>query len=275
MYKKIGLAIAFSPRIEALIAEAKRLVLLFDAELLLIHIGVKTPELEGKLNEILRNQGLDQSNVTVFWKQGKPVKMLLQTCRDQSVDLLVLGALKKEGLLTYYLGSVARKIIRKAPCSVLTLISPKIEGEGFSKVVINGTQLEVTPKVIELGLDFCKIAGVQQVHILNEIKLYGLQMATAGEGSEEEVANTRRKLVQDEIEYVQQILNGLEKGNLRINIKVTAGKWSIELAKYCEMIQADLLIMGDNKDYSFIDRIFPHELENILENLPTNFLYIK
>jgi len=56
---------------------------------------------------------------------------------------------------------------------------------------------------------------------------------------------------------------------------VTAGKWSIELAKYCEIIDADLLIMGDNKDYSFIDRIFPHELENILENLPTNFLYIK
>jgi len=100
-------------------------------------------------------------------------------------------------------------------------------------------------------------------------------MATAGEGSEEDVSNTRRKLIQDEIEYVQQILNTLDKGNLRINIKVTAGKWSIELAKYCEIIDADLLIMGDNKDYSFIDRIFPHELENILENLPTNFLYIK
>jgi len=60
MYKKIGLAIAFSPRIEALIAEAKRLVQIFDAELVLIHVGVKNPDLESKLEEIVTRQGLKQ-----------------------------------------------------------------------------------------------------------------------------------------------------------------------------------------------------------------------
>jgi len=181
-------------------------------------VGVKNPDLESKLEEIVTRQGLKQIPTKLIWKTGKPVKILLQACLEESVDLLILGALKKEGLLTYYLGSVARKIIRKAPCSVLTLIKPKIEMSAFSRVVINGTQLEVTPSVIASGLNFCKIVEAEQVHILNEIKLYGLQMATAGEGSEEDVSNTRRKLIQDEIEYVQQILNTLDKGNLRINI---------------------------------------------------------
>src|SRR5690606_22254307 len=158
--------------------------------------------------------GLEKSLVKTIWKEGKPVKMILKACEEENVDLLMLGALKKEGLFTYYLGSVARKVIRKAHCSVLTLIDPQIDPGIFSKVVINGTQLEVTPKVIAQGLKFCQAEGAAQVHILNEIKLYGLQMAAAGEGSEDEVALTRRKLVQDEIKYVQEILDGLDQSGL-------------------------------------------------------------
>lgn len=275
MYQKVALAIAFSPRMEALIAEARRLKGIFQGELILIHVGVKTPELESKLDEILGRLCADLGRIKTVWREGKPAKTILKVCEEEKVDLLVLGALKKEGLLTYYLGSVARKVIRKAPCSVLTLIDPKIETTRFSKVVINGTQLEVTPKVIEKGLKFCQGEGASQVHILNEIKLYGLQMATAGEGSEDEVSNTRRKLVQDEIRYVQEILNGLDQTGLKINIKVTAGKWAVELVRYCESIEADLLIMGDEHGYTFLDRLFPHDLEEILTEIPCNLLIVK
>lgn len=275
MYQKVALAIAFSPRMEALIAEARRLIGIFQGELVLIHVGVKTDELEAKLNEILKRHCADLQRIKTIWKVGKPAKTILKTCEEEKVDLLVLGALKKEGLLTYYLGSVARKVIRKSPCSVLTLIDPKVETSHFLKVVINGTQLEVTPKVIEKGLKFCQAEGTTQVHILNEIKLYGLQMATAGEGSEDEVSLTRRKLVQQEINYVQEILDGLDQTGLKINIKVTAGKWAVELVRYCDAIGADLLIMGDEHGYTLIDRLFPHDLEGILSEIPCNLLIVK
>ena len=39
MYKKIGVPFAFSPHCEAIIGEAARLQRLFDAELILIHVG--------------------------------------------------------------------------------------------------------------------------------------------------------------------------------------------------------------------------------------------
>jgi len=275
MYQKIALAIAFSPRMEALISEAKRLIEIFESELVLIHVGLKQPELEAKLSEILEAKGLKTTPVKTIWKEGKPAKMILQACEEEKVDLLMLGALKKEGIFTYYLGSVARKVIRKAHCSVLTLIDPQTTPTKFSKVVINGTQLEVTPKVIAQGLRFCQAEGAQQIHILNEIKLYGLQMATAGEGSEDEVNLTRRKLVQEEIKYVQEILDGLDQSGLKINIKVTAGKWAIELVRYCEAINADILVMGDEHGYTFIDRLFPHDLEEILSDLPCNLLIVK
>ena len=275
MYRKLALASAFSPRMEALIAEARKLIRIFDGELVLIHVGTKTPELEAQLAEVLSRHCGDLHRIKTIWKEGKPAKTILKTCEEEGVDLLVLGALKKEGLLTYYLGSVARKVIRKATCSVLTLIDPKIETTHFSKVVINGTELEITPRVIARGLKFCQAEQSSQVHILNEIKLYGFQMATAGEGTETEVANTRRKLVQDEIQYVQDILDKLDQSGLKINIKVTAGKWAVELVRYCESIEADLLIMGDEQGLTFIDRLFPHDLEGILEELPCNLLIVK
>lgn len=275
MYTKIALAIAFSPRIEALISEVKRLVTAFDSELVLIHVGIKTPELEKKLAELLAKHDCDQPRVKVLWKEGKPVKMILQACREEKVDLLVAGALKREGLFKYYMGSVGRKIIRKAPCSVLTLVEPKVETSEFVRVVINGTQLEITPDVIRHGLKFSQVILADQVSILNEIKMYGLQMGTASEDSEEEIAQTRRQLVQNEIDYVEQILDKLDKGNLKINIKVTGGKWAVELARFCEKTDAKLLVVGDERKLNFFDRIFPHDLEELLSTLPCNLLIVK
>ncbi len=275
MYQKVALAIAFSPRMEALIAEARRLIGIFKGELVLIHVGVQTTELESKLNDILKRHCSDLSRIKTIWKEGKPAKTILKTCEEEGVDLLVLGALKKEGFLTYYLGSVARKVIRKSPCSVLTLINPSLETSKFEKVVINGTQLEITPEVIRKGLEFSKNIGAKQISILNEIKMYGLLMGTASEGTEDEASITRRKLVQDEISYVEEILKTIDTSDLKINIKVTGGKWSAELAKYCEKIDADLLIVSEDRSLTFFDRIFPHDLEDLLSTLPCNLLILK
>lgn len=274
MYQKIALAIAFSPRMEALIAETKKLVDIFHSELILIHVGEKTQDLDQKLSKVLEKRGLPL-NTKVLWKSGKPTRSILGTCEEEKVDLLVMGALKKEGFLTYYIGSVARKVIRKASCSVLTLIDPKESTTIFSKIVINGTQLSYTPFVLSQGLAFSKIVNASIVNILNEIKMYGLQMSAASEDSEKEASLVKRQLVKDEMQYVEDILEKIETGDLKINIKVTGGKWAIELAKFSERIEADLLIVGDENRLNFFDRIFPHDLEDLLSTLPCNLLIVK
>lgn len=274
MFKKIALAIAFSPRFSALIAEAKRLSEIFDAELVLIHVGEQDESQMNMLTQILKDMGIHHKT-KVFWEQGKPANKIMEVCEKQGVDLLVAGALKQEGLLQYYIGSIARKIIRKSKCSVLMLIEPLEKPTPFDKVVINGTQQEQTPRVIARGLDWCKVDQAKQVFIVNEIKMYGMQMATAGEGGESEIANTRRKLVAEEVAYVENILKGLDKGNLKVHIKITCGKWAVELARFATDVKADLLIVGDEGKLGLLDRLFPHDLEEILSDLPCNLLIVK
>ncbi len=276
MYQKIALAIAFSPRMEALISETKRLALLFESQLVLIHVGEKTDVQESILEQIFQKLEIAKGRVRVLWKEkGKPAKTILAACDEEDVDLLVCGALKQEGFLMYYLGSVGRKIIRKANCSVLTLIEPKEKTSVFTKVVINGTKLPITPLVIRQGLEFSKKVNSGQISILKEIKMYGLMMGTVSEDSGDEVAQTRKQLVQDEIKYVEDLLKDIDHHGLRINIKVTGGRWAVELARYCEKIQADLLIVGDGQKLTFLDRIFPHDLEYLLSTLPCNLLIVK
>ncbi len=275
MFKKIALALAFSPRMEALICESKRLKDLFQVELILIHVGEKTATLDQNLKFMLEKHQIEQEAIKVIWENGNPAKKIIQVCDREGVDLLVTGALKTEGFFKYYIGSIARKIIRKSKCSVLTLIEPLMEPTPFEKVVINGTQQEQTPFVIQKGLDWCQHDQAKQVYVVNEIKMYGMQMATAGEGGESEVASTRRKLVSEEVAYVENILKNIDKGGLRVNIKITCGKWAVELARFANDFGADLLIVGDEGNLGFFDRLFPHDLEDILSNLPCNLLIIK
>lgn len=275
MFTKIALAIAFSPRMEALICEAKRLKDIFEAELILIHVGDRLPENESALDKIIHKHDINKEKVKIVWEKGNPAKKILHVCKEEKVDLLVAGALKTEGFFKYYIGSVARKIIRKASCSVLMLIEPMENPTAFDKVVINGTQHDQTPYVIQQGLDWCKLDKAKQVFIANEIKMYGMQMATAGEGGEGEISSTRRKLVAEEVTYVENILKTLDKGDLKIHIKITCGKWAIELARFASDIKADLLVVGDEGKLGFLDRLFPHDLEDILSDLPCNLLIVK
>ncbi len=274
MFKRIALAVAFSPRMEALICEAKRLKEIFDAELFLIHVGEKVPELENNLEAILEKHGL-QKDANLVWETGNPARKIIHFSKENQIDLLVAGALNTEGFFKYYIGSVARKIIRKASCSVLMLIEPLENPTPFDKVVINGTQHDQTPFVIQQGLNWCKADKAKQVYVVNEIKMYGMQMAAAGEGGEEEIGNTRRKLVAEEVDYVEKILKTLDKGDLRVHIKITCGKWAVELARFAEDIKADLLVVGDEGKLGFLDRLFPHDLEDILSDLPCNVLIVK
>lgn len=274
MYRKIALAIAFSPRMEALICEAKRMRDLYDASLILIHVGQDTEDKRKSLEVLLDKYRVDHEKTTVIWKEGKPAKKIIQVCNQENVDLLIAGALKQENVFTYYLGSIARKIIRKAKCSVLVLIEPSLEPQEFDKVVINGTQQSQTPEVIKKGINLCRVEKSSQVFIVNEIKMYLLRMATASEESEAKAAIIKRQLVQDEINYVENILKDIDQGDLKVNIKVTGGRWAVELAKFSEKIHADLLIVGGQENLTFLDRLFPHDLEDILSNLPCNVLII-
>ena len=56
---------------------------------------------------------------TVLVEHGMPFQSIVDTARDQHVDLIVMGTQGRTGLAHLFLGSVAEKVVRLAPCPVL------------------------------------------------------------------------------------------------------------------------------------------------------------
>jgi nucleotide-binding universal stress UspA family protein len=52
---------------------------------------------------------------------GKPFERIVRHAREENIDLIVIGTHGHSALASMLLGSVAEKVIRKAPCAVLSV----------------------------------------------------------------------------------------------------------------------------------------------------------
>jgi len=274
-FQKIALAIAFSPNAKIMVAIGNRLATLFNAQLILIHVGTKTDAEKQQMDLLLKESAIASNKIKVIWEEGDPVKKILKACREEKVDLLVAGALKKENLVSYYIGTIARKIMRKAECSVLMVNNPTAESVDFKNIVVNAEDSTCIEDAVSIACDLGIKVKSTWVHIVRELKLYGLTMSTADHNSEEEYDDVRQKLVKDEIEKVEEILHRIPLEKPKVNIKIISGKSGFELSKFAERKHADLLIVGaPPRRLSFFDRIFPHDLEYIFSDLPCSLLVV-
>jgi nucleotide-binding universal stress UspA family protein len=57
--------------------------------------------------------------------QGVPFAEIIRTAKERKIDLIVLGTHGRTGLSHALMGSVAEKVVRKAPCPVLTIRHPE------------------------------------------------------------------------------------------------------------------------------------------------------
>ncbi|MEE8314489.1 MAG: universal stress protein [Myxococcota bacterium] len=78
-------------------------------------------ELERLLIE-LQDAGISSE---YFSQRGKPESVILDLARNKQADLIVMGTHGHSGLAHITLGSVAERVVREAPCPVMTVKEPK------------------------------------------------------------------------------------------------------------------------------------------------------
>jgi nucleotide-binding universal stress UspA family protein len=274
-FKKIGLAIAFSPTSQALLKEAAKWTVQFNAQLVLLHVGKHSTEEDAKMRALIQSVDLSNKEPIILWRDGKPVDEILNVCKNENIDLLVAGALKKENLLQNYIGTVARKIMRKANCSVLMIQNPIEKKRPIQNIVVNAEDSPYIEQAIEAACTIGQLENAQWVHIARELKLLGLTLSANEQCTENEYHDSMQSMVREELEQVEKILTRIPHPKLKVNIKVLSGKPGFELARFAERKNADLLVVGaPARRFSLFDRVFPHDLEYIFANLPCNLLVV-
>jgi universal stress protein A len=142
--RRILVATDFSGCSKEAIDSAARLAACFSSELFLLHVfeppfytleGRDTrihPEVDRWVRELREKESkkLDGEveavkrrgiNVRPHFKEGSPLVEILNVAEEIGADLVVLGTHGRTGIDRFVMGSVAERVIRKAPCSVLVV----------------------------------------------------------------------------------------------------------------------------------------------------------
>lgn len=84
-------------------------------------MSVQQEQAEQQMAEVLGRVRVHLPRASGVVRCGSPWEQILEVARAQGVDLIVMGSHGRKGLPRAILGSVAEKVVRLAPVSVLTV----------------------------------------------------------------------------------------------------------------------------------------------------------
>lgn len=269
---------AFSPNLKANLFEAARLAVFFESKLFLIHVGDPSEDKIKALKIILAPFKKDALDYEVIFKMGNPVDVILKTTEEQNIDLLILGALQQERFIKYYLGSIARKLTRKAKCSILLLIKPSVNRVPCQHIVVNGLKDPKTERTIASAFYVANQLQAEKITIVEEIKQEEIKIKV-----DDDISLRRTNIIKERIKLrenarIKDIIAHIPKEyteNITIKTQPIFGQQGYSIGHYAQISRADLLVMNAPTKMTFWDRLFPHDIEHILTELPTDVLILQ
>jgi nucleotide-binding universal stress UspA family protein len=80
-----------------------------------------------QLNGLLTDEERQRYRAQVVQRTGNAFVEIVRYAKEQNIDLIVMGTHGRGPIAHMLLGSVAEKVVRKAPCPVLTVRHPEHE----------------------------------------------------------------------------------------------------------------------------------------------------
>ncbi len=149
--KKILVPVDFSDYSKNALRYANNLALIFDSKIFLVYViepmiypadfsmgQIAIPQTdfdiqsraEEELNKLANHEISPKTEVQIIIKSGKPFMEIISTASEYDIDLIIIATHGHTGVEHILFGSTAEKVVRKAPCPVLTLREP-IKGFKF------------------------------------------------------------------------------------------------------------------------------------------------
>ncbi len=276
LFNRIGLAFTFSPNAQALLKITHRLQKLFQSELFIIHAGEDSKEIREKIIKICKEINIPDVSYKIIIKVGEASKIITNICEEEKIDLLISGALEKESLLKYYIGSVARKLMHEVPCSLLVIVNPGNFTDSFQRFCVNVDYSQLNEIAIKKAYKFAKLENAKEFILVREFQIPGLAITIYDGGETEKAEKTRLETQKEEEEKLKLFLDELNLTGLEVKKVCLYGKQGWELKQYAINSKSDLLVLSSpRKKLKLLDKIFQHDIEFILNQLPCSLLIIR
>jgi nucleotide-binding universal stress UspA family protein len=204
-------------------------------------------------------------------RSGQPADAIIEAAEENGADLIVAGARQKEGLLKYYMGSVARRIARNAPCSVLLLIDPNVKPTPINTLhcIVDYDPSSISS--IKIAAYIAWIVGAKNIYFTHTFSIPHWQ------GKNHTVESSEVKQVYSKQDAILKgYLSKFDIWGLSYYTRCLHQKTRYATVNFTREIEADLLVMpGVKNQQKKRDREFQRHVELILQDLPCSVLLTK
>jgi len=175
---------------------------------------------------------------------GHPVSAILERARSLCPDLLVIGTHGRSGFEHSVLGSVAEKVVRKAPCPVLTLRADSPVSARPSHILCPVDESDSTRRTLRWALTMGNHANacVEVVHVFEVLpELPAVALFWASDQLQVMKRHSRRRL--------QAMLTEIRKAEgvspkAGLGVTVLSGKAHREIVAAAQARRSDLIVIG-------------------------------
>jgi nucleotide-binding universal stress UspA family protein len=271
LYKRIAVASTFSPRFEAVLAEAKRVRDHFGSALSLIHVGEPSEKTAGKFRDVLSRLQFPADSA-VHYGQGDPGDVILKTVAAQQVDLLITGALEKEIVLRPFLGNVARRLVREANCSLFLFTKPEREPKPLRRIVFLTDYSELARRTFRQTLQLAQAESCERLYVIRIWTTF--DEARAAMAKNEGKAAPRSGSFEEEERALEEFVLRAGETNVPIEVRCVRGNTGFAASDFVQSIQADLLVVPVENAPNSVERL-PNQLAWITDVIPCNLWLVR
>jgi nucleotide-binding universal stress UspA family protein len=213
--------------------------------------AILDPAVRGRLRDALEALAAPAAGtstpVRIGVYEGRVVAEILDRARSWPADVVVMGTHGRGGFERWVLGSVTEKVLRKAPCPVLTVPppAPGLHPGGsvlFRRIVcpvdFSGASLAALGYALKLAEESC--AEITVLHVLEWL----IEEEPGARIAGFDVPEYRRYLEKDARERLHTLVPDEARDWCRPREVVVGGRPWREILRMAEETSADLVVMG-------------------------------
>jgi nucleotide-binding universal stress UspA family protein len=269
-YKSIAVASTFSPRFKQVLAEAKRIQERFSADLHLIYVGEHNEEIAKKFSHALAQLELPLDS-KIHYEEGAPAEAILRALAREKIDMIVAGALEKEVVLHPFLGNVARRLVREAPCSVMLFTAPTAKPKPLRRIVFVADYSDTRLEALKRTLLFAAAESCERLYVIRIITTFDQARASMS-------GNARKRAKQgaddEEEEALEKFVLSAGVTDVPIEARCIRGNTGLAASDFVQSVKADLLVVPLDKNASGAQQL-PSNIAWVTDVIPCNLWVIR
>jgi nucleotide-binding universal stress UspA family protein len=185
------------------------------------------------------------SDVTVLAVEAPdPAGQIVRTARSMDASLIVMGTHGRGGIARIFMGSVAEKVVRTAPCPVLTTNAAlRASARGFRRILVPTDFSAPSDAALDCARRLAAGFGgsIHLLHVLGDVSASGV---TGSELFVTDAPEARNMRLIDARDRLKHRLTADDRVTLRATSEVIFGSPAQIIVDYAADNQYDLIVMG-------------------------------